>query len=368
MISLVRAALLLAICLSFTAGVSQEAYSSISSQGRIMRHEPAGHQSLERGSKASASGTSPVSVFIVTTPDEEHTQMLENLLCSLGDTSRHDTYVMMHFKTDSVQQVIHDLQARLRSRLGHDRVSVFGSHSVFGNHPQWTHLKHAFPSSIKMFGVRHILSKLAPESLLLVLDEDVVCSSDQSQAHEGRHEWSVAEEIAHNAVMNVSVMCAHEIPDVTDIYNNGFCLYRSSPATDLLLDAVEKRMALMGFKGDQTPFNAILRDDVTLAASSASRHGPDFPMRSSQMVGNFGPGVVGYLRTWTSDGFPLPGVSPLLVVDSVSPQTLVRWSPSLQPDHAEGTRRQGPLCLHYLPFSPSTHLWTKLERQCETRR
>lgn len=336
-----------------------------------MRQERSADHPLSKADEAAAlRGNSPVSVFIVTTPDEDHVQMLENLLCSLGDTSRHDTFVMMHDKSSNMQQATLKLQAWLRSRLRHNRISVFDSESLFGDHPQWVHLKQAFPSSVKMFGVRHVLSTMATDSLLLVLDEDVVCSSDQLQANEVGHGQSLAEEIADNAVMNVSVTCAHEIPGVADVYNNGFCLYRASKATDSLLDAVEKRMALLGFKGDQTPFNQIIREDTSLAVFDAPGethlvHSPSAIVKSSHLVGSFGPGVIGYLRTWTSDGFPVPGVKPLRVVDSTSPETLVQWSTSSQSARLEEAPTQGPLCLHYLPFSPTTHLWRQLERQCE---
>jgi hypothetical protein len=367
MASITRAALSFAVCLHVTSTVSLEAYSSISSQGRIMRHERLAENHMVTGLEAEALGRAgSVSVFIVTTPDEEHVQMLENLLCSLGNTSRHETFVMMHSERSDVQQMSHILQAQLRLRLMHNRINVFDSEGLFGNHPEWVHLKRAFPSSVKMFGVRHVLSKMAMDSLLLVLDEDVVCSPDQLQSHEVSRDSSVAEAIAKQAVMDVSVMCAHEVPGVSDTYNNGFCLYRSSKATDSLLDAVEKRMVSLGFKGDQTPFNQIVREDIRVAVSSAPSeraavHNPAYIMNSSHMVGNFGPGVIGYLRTWTSDGFPSPGAKPLLVVDSTSPENLVQWSAS-----PESARSEGPLCLHYLPFSPTTPLWSKLERRCES--
>merc|ERR1719198_1765376 len=108
-------------------------------------------------------------------------------------------------------------------------------------------------------------------------------------------------------------------------------------------------MAQLKFPGDQTPFNQLLREDVDIAPRSSSGS-----MKASQIVATFGADVVGYLRTWSAEGFPHEGKDKLHVVDSTAPDTLLEWKAI---GASSPKSPQGPLCVHYLPFSPSTHLW-----------
>jgi len=345
---------------------SQNSHSTISSHGRIVRSEADVKTALVSGGlggsdQAGSSKVQAASVFVMTTPDEEHVTMLRNMLCSLFSSSSPETarqqeiFVMLHPGQDAVQLGAEELQHSLQS-LGYSGLTVLDSQRIFGNHPHWNSLKHGFPSNLRLFGIRHVLAKMAPDSSLLVIDEDVVCSPDRASgvgkgASKEEALYSVPEEVARRAPTGASIVCAHEIPDVVDVFNNGFCLYRASGATDVFLASVEKRMIHLGFTGDQTPFNQVVREAGV---------GPIEP----KLVDSFGPGVVGYLRTWTLDGFPKAGAKELFVVDSTAPETLLQWSPSTPMLPTPASSRSAPLCLHYLPFSPSTHLWSKLDRRC----
>jgi len=122
------------------------------------------------------------------------------------------------------------------------------------------------------------------------------------------------------------------VPGVVDDFNNGFCLYKASEATDALLAAVEHRMIKEGFSGDQTPFNEVLRSNEELQvfsglSGSVSHASPLSIVKPSNIVAAFGAGVVGYLRTWTHEGFPGAKTKELLIVDSTQPEILMQWSP-----------------------------------------
>lgn len=345
----ILALVLVSIRFEAAFAVPLAAYSSTRSNVRIVRRvespiessSPAVDSQHNSAPRATA-GKSPVSVFIVTTPDETHVTMLKNLLCSLFTSAgrsaqEQDITVMLHPGNTVARMGSDDLQNMLRA-LGYSRLSVLDAESTFQDHPHWESLKNGFPSNLRVLGIRHVLSSLAPDSHLLVIDEDVVCSPERivNTAEGGSDQLSVPDEIVRRAPAGASVVCAHEIPGVPDTFNNGFCLYKATAEADKVLDLVEKKMIELNFPGDQTPFNQI--------ASAMS----------SDTVSTFGAGSIGYLRSWDSTGFPYPGTKELQFVDSTAPDVLLQWSGSAP----------GPLCVHYLPFSPTTYLWSHLDRKC----
>lgn len=358
--------------------VSQATYSTVSSAGRVLRSSSKSDQNSSRvvglpGTSAQGQATDKipsVTVFIVTTPDEQHVTMLKNLLCSLfasseGAASRQEITVLLHPGHGTGEMKAEELQGSLQS-LGYARLSVLDGQSVFGNHPHWNSLKDGFPSNLRVFGIRYALSKMARDSHLLVIDEDVVCSPDHRTSS-----LSVPEEIAMRAPSGAAVVCAHEVPGVVDDFNNGFCLYRASEATDALLESVERKMVQDGFSGDQTPFNEVVRTDTDLPivvdpSGSVPHAEPSMIVKPSSIVAAFGDGIVGYLRTWTHEGFPGANTKELRIVDSTKPETLIQWGPATPALQGPSSKRSslGPLCLHYLPFSPGTHMWSHLSRQC----
>jgi len=344
------------------ADAVSQTHSTISSQGRILRtaSRTAGDDAIPKEPS--------VGVFIVTTPDEEHVTMLRNLLCSLFSRSgeaaqQQEITVMLHPGHGATDLTAHDLQQSLQS-IGYTRLSVLDSQKVFGGHPHWSSLKDGFPSNLRVFGIRHVLANMPPDSHLLVIDEDVVCSPERVVGETSY--VNIPEEVVRQAPAGASVVCAHEVPGVTDVFNNGFCLYKASDVTDAFLGSVEKKMVQLQFPGDQTPFNLVVREGADLpvigrSASSTSVVEESSMVKASSLVANFGAGVVGYLRTWTSDGFPHVNTKELRIVDSAAPDTLVQWN--VAPTSASKPL-PGPLCLHYLPFSPTTHVWSKLQMQC----
>lgn len=313
-----------------------------------------------RSNSSVGASQSDVAIFVVTTPDDKHITMLRNMLCSLfssGDAANNqEISVLLHPGRGEYQISGSELQEALRSS-GYARLNVIDSQEVLGGHPHWNSIKTSFPSNARVFGIRHALSQMEQGKRLLVIDEDVVCSPERLGLREdGIAFHSIPEKIAMHAPTGASVVCAHEVPGVDDVYNNGFCMYTASPTTDALLATVENRMVNLGFTGDQTPFNQIVNEGAALMAEDGSGAAKDVKSapKSSDVVSTFGTGTVGYLRTWVADGFPMEHHKELSVVDSMKPENLVQWTGS----------QRGPMCLHYLPYSPQTHVWRKLKRQC----
>lgn len=369
------------ICLQAAYGKTEIKYSSVDPHGHIMRaaSTPASKSSPVEGTqgllmRSTVTDQQPsVSIFIVTTPDKDHMTMLRNLLCSLFASSkevasRQEIFVMLHPGQGQEASLLQaaDLQQMFRS-LGYTRLSVLDAQKIFADHEHWASLNHGFPSNLRVFGIRYVLARMARDSSLLVIDEDVVCSPGRIRRPGGTAQnLNVAEEIARRAPAGAAVTCAHEVPGVVDVFNNGFCLYKASNQTDAFLAAVETRMIKLGFTGDQTPFNQILREDVDIPVvkSSSMSNRASSIAKASDLVASFEGGVVGYLRTWTSEGFPHANMKHLLVVDSTTPDKLMPWSPATPTSILPSSERSGPLCLHYLPFSSETHMWSKLETQC----
>lgn len=301
------------------------------------------------GQSAGKPPTFPVTVFVVTTPDEAHLAMTRNLLCSMGSfpaeaVGRRKAVVMLH-RGRSTSGVNAEQLHRSLAELGHSEVTVLDSERIFGSHPFWPHLKTAFPSVVRVFGVRHLLAELPPGSPLLAVDADVLCSPERAV-------MGVPEEVVRRSPSDVPAICAHEIPGVEEAYNNGFCLYRASRTADELLAAVEIRMAALKFKGDQTSFNQVVNAPGPVLLAAAQR---------SKLAATFGAGVIGYLHTWSADGFPDARADDLFVVDSVRPEDWMLWSPR---QRNTSQSMLAPLCLHYLPFSPGTAMWSKLQARC----
>mmetsp|Transcript_130158 Transcript_130158/g.236502 ORF Transcript_130158/g.236502 Transcript_130158/m.236502 type:complete len:364 (-) Transcript_130158:4-1095(-) len=343
-------AALLAFCFSLlTSALPQK--SKASATGVL--HAPTRVDSQSAGEAPAL----PVTVFVVTTPDQEHLAMTRNLLCSMGSfpanaAGRRKAVVMLH-RGQSTSALNAEQLRRSLVKLGHSEVSVLDSERVFGSHVLWPHLKAAFPSVVRVFGVRHLLAELPPGSRLLAVDADVLCSSERAV-------MGIPEEVVRRSPSDVAVTCAHEIPGVSEAYNNGFCLYRSSKTADALLAAVEARMAASKFKGDQTSFNQVVGNAAGPALLAAAQQ--------SQFAATFSAGVIGYLHTWSADGFPDARADDLFVVDSAKPEDGMPWSPSDRkrpvPQRNSSQSTLVPLCLHYLPFSPGTAMWSKLEARC----
>lgn len=278
------------------------------------------------------------------------------MLSQLGDAaSQQEISVLLHPGQGAMNTTAEALQQSLRI-LGYSRLNVLDGKQIFSGHPHWKSLRHSFPSNLRVVGIRYALGKMAPGGRLLVIDEDVVCSPERV-SHSA--DASVPDEIARLAPAGAAVVCAQEVPGVSDVFNNGFCLYTASSETDSLLSSVERRMVDLKFTGDQTPFNQVVSENMDLVgtgdiADVRSTGNPTPITKASDVVARFRAGTIGYLRTWTPDGFPHAHEKDLSVVDSTAPETLVKWDTALL----------GPLCVHYLPYSPRTHMWSKLERRC----